>query len=326
VTDDKREKEKHTVELVAVRSVGGRRASMRGAMKKKTLKVAAVQMHAGEDIEANARKIVGYLKELAKKRVEVAAFHEGVLFGYACRPAFWKRFDPARIAKAEKQIIRTCKQHRIATVVGSVHEEDGSRFNSLLIVDRDGTVAGRYGKIHLAGEKWCEPSQHLPIYRLCGVDCCFLICHDVRYPELVRLPAAAGAQVCFFCSCESPITSEHKLSAYRAMPIARATENGIYVVMANAPADPNDINRTGSSHGESKFIHPDGNVLIESGYFTEEAIVRDLDLAAASGSVAQRAVEDHTALRSWLQEGLEIVKRPPRRSNGRARVAKTANV
>jgi predicted amidohydrolase len=291
---------------------------------KKNLKVAAIQMHASEDIEANASKIVGYLKKLSKEGVEVAAFHEGVLFGYSCRPAFWKNFDASRIEKAEKQIIRTCKQNGIATVVGSVHEEDGTRFNSLLVVDRDGTVAGRYGKIHLAGEKWCKPSQHLPIYKLCGVECCFLICHDVRYPELVRLPAAAGAKICFFCSCESPITSEYKLSAYRAMPIARATENGIYVVMANAPADPNDINRSGSSHGESKFIHPDGNVVVEAGYFTEEVIVQDLDLAAASGSVARRAVEDHTALRDWLQEGLAIVDRPKPASNGRAKTRKLA--
>jgi omega-amidase len=283
---------------------------------KKKLKVAAVQLHVGEDIEANARKIVAQLKQLAKAGVEVASFQEGALFGYSCRPAFWKRFDPARIEKAEKQITRTCKQHRIAAVVGSVHEEDGKRFNSLLVVDRDGTVSGRYGKIHLAGEKWCEPSQHLPIYKLCGVDCCFLICHDVRYPELVRLPAASGAQICFFCSCESPITNEGKLSAYRSMPISRATENSIFVVMANAPADPDDINRSGSSHGESKFIHPDGNVLQEAGYFTEEVLVQDLDLTAATGGMARRAVNDHTALRSWLQAGLDIVERPKAKRRG----------
>ena len=71
---------------------------------KKKLKVAAAQLHVGEDIEANARKIVAQLKQLAKAGVEVASFQEGALFGYSCRPAFWKRFDPARIEKAEKQI------------------------------------------------------------------------------------------------------------------------------------------------------------------------------------------------------------------------------
>jgi predicted amidohydrolase len=70
-----------------------------------------------------------------------------------------------------------------------------------------------------------------------GVKSCFIICHDVRYPELVRLPAIAGAQMCYFCSHESGLREEYKLSAYQAMPIARATENSIFCVMAHAPAD-----------------------------------------------------------------------------------------
>ena len=198
-------------------------------MARKRLRVAACQMHAGEDIEKNAGRVVQRLKDCASQNVHVAAFHEGMLYGYSCREAFWKELDPGRLVRAEQRIIRACRRYGIAAVVGSAHVEGNTRYNSLLIVDRDGKLQGRYGKIHLAGEKWCAPSQHIPIYRLCGVDCCFIICHDVRYPELVRLPAAAGAQVCFFCSCESPVTAEWKLTAYHAMPVSRATENSIFV-------------------------------------------------------------------------------------------------
>ncbi|MDA0745568.1 MAG: carbon-nitrogen hydrolase family protein [bacterium] len=287
-------------------------------MPRKRLRVAACQMHAGEDIELNTARVAEKLKECAAEGVEVASFQEGVLYGYSCREEFWNDLDMERLLRAERKIVRTCKQERIAAVVGSAHMENGVRYNSLLVVDRDGTVRGRYGKIHLAGEEWCSPAQTLPIYRLCGVDCCFLICHDVRYPELVRLPAAAGAQVCFFCSCESPVTAEWKLAAYWAMPVSRATENSIYVVMANAPADMQDLNRSGSSHGESKVIHPDGNLLGEAGIFTEEEVVCDLDLAAADRHIALRAVEDETRVRDWLQAGLALVERSPTGKNGRA--------
>lgn len=276
-------------------------------MPRRWLRVAAVQMHANDDIEKNAREIVDRLNACAGKRVDVAAFHEGVLFGYCDRPDFWAHLDQSRIERAERQIVRACRDIGIAAIVGSTHQEHGRRFNSLLVVDRDGTVRGRYGKIHLAGERWFEPSQHLPVYSLCGVPCCFLICHDIRYPELVRLPAAAGAQICFFCSCESSVTNEHKLSAYRAMPISRATENAIYVVMSNAPADPNDIDRAGSSHGESKIIHPDGNVMVETGMFSDEIIIRRLDLHEASRNVAMRAVNDVTCLSGWMREGVRLV-------------------
>ncbi len=276
-------------------------------MPRRWLRVAAVQMHADDDIEKNTRGIVERLNACAREKVDVAAFHEGVLFGYCDHPDFWANLDRSRIEDAERQIVRACRETGIAAVVGSTHQEDGRQFNSLLVVDRDGTVRGRYGKIHLAGEHWFEPSQHLPVYSLCGVPCCFLICHDIRYPELVRLPAAAGAQVCFFCSCESSVTLEHKLSAYRAMPISRATENGIYVVMANAPADPTDIDRAGSSHGESKIIHPDGNVMAEAGMFSDEIIVRRLDLHEASRNIAIRAVNDVTCLSGWMREGVRLV-------------------
>ena len=276
-------------------------------MPRRWLRVAAVQMHANDDIEKNTREIVDRLNACASKRVDVAAFHEGVLFGYCDRPDFWAGLDQSRIERAERQIVRACRDIGIAAIVGSTHLEGGRRFNSLLVVDRHGTVRGRYGKIHLAGERWFEPSQHLPVYSLCGVPCCFLICHDIRYPELVRLPAAAGAQICFFCSCESSVTFEHKLSAYRAMPISRATENAIYVVMSNAPADPTDIDRAGSSHGESKIIHPHGNVMAEAGFFSDEIIIRRLDLHEASRNVAMRAVNDVTCLSGWMKDGVRLV-------------------
>lgn len=289
-------------------------------MPKKTLKVAAVQMRVDQDIEHNAARAVKKLKELASGGVEVAAFQEGFLYGYTSSPMFWRKLDPNRLIAAETRIIRACKRYGIATVFGTAHMEGTTRFNSLLIVDRDGIVQGRYGKIHLAGEKWCEPSQHLPIYTICGVPCCFIICHDVRYPELVRLPAAAGAKVCFFCSCESTIESEHKLSAYRAMPISRATENSIYLVMTNAPAHVDDLRSASSSHGESKVIHPEGNVLSEAGFFSEEDVVCDLDLSLATGRVACRAVDDRTSLREWMQEGLKLVEQPVApKANGQVR-------
>jgi predicted amidohydrolase len=266
-------------------------------------------MHADENIEKNTCEIVERLNTCAREKVDVAAFHEGILYGYCNRPEFWSTLDQTRIERAEQRMIRVCREKGIAAVFGSTHLDGGQRYNSLLVVDRDGTVQGRYGKIHLAGERWCEPAQHLPIYRLCDVPCCFLICHDIRYPELVRLPAAAGAKICFFSSCESSVTSEHKLSAYRAMPISRATENDIYVVMANAPADPSHINRAGSSHGESKIIHPNGNVMAEAGIFTEEIVIRNLDLHQASRNIALRAVNDITRLREWMKDGVKLVDR-----------------
>ena len=56
--------------------------------------------------------------------------------------------------------------------------------------------------------------------------------------------------------------------------------------------------------------------------FTEETLIQDLDLNAADGRVARRAVNDVTCLRDWLQEGLDLVEKAPRETNGRAQRAK----
>ncbi len=276
------------------------------------IKVGACQMLTTEDVGKSADKVIEKLREAARQGVQILSFPEGTLFGYCCRANYWENAQLEWFQEAEARISAVCKENNIATIVGSAHKEDGRWVNSLAIFDRDGTLKARYGKTFLAGEKWCINNRGpLPVVNLAGVDCSFIICHDVRYPELVRLPAAVGAQICFFCSCESGLTAEYKLSAYRAMPISRATENGIYLVMANTPADKEDIRRPGSSHGNSKIVHPDGNVLVEAGFFTEEIVTATLDLSKAGGGVARRTMREETILREWLQAGLRLVVRLP---------------
>ena len=283
-----------------------------GSINKRKIKVGACQILTSEDVQASAAKVIEKLKEAAEQGVEILSFPEGALFGYCCRADYWENAKLEWFEKAEAEISAVCKENNIATIVGSAHKEDGNWVNSLAIFDRDGTLKSRYGKTFLAGEKWCINNRGpLPIVNLAGVDCCFIICHDVRYPELVKLPAAMGAQICFFCSCESGLTAEYKLSAYRAMPISRATENGIYLVMANTPADKEDIKRPGSSHGNSKIVHPDGNVLVETGFFTEEIVTSELDLSKAGGGTAKRSAREETILRDWFREGMKFVVRVP---------------
>jgi len=282
------------------------------SVNKRKIKVGACQMLTTEDVQKSAAKVIEKLKEAAQQGIEILSFPEGTLFGYCCRADYWENAQPEWFQDAEAKISAVCKENNIAAIVGSAYKEDSKWVNGLAIFDRDGTLKSRYGKTFLAGEKWCINNRGpLPIVNLAGVDCCFIVCHDVRYPELVKLPAAMGAQICVFCSCESGLTAEYKLSAYRAMPISRATENGIYLVMANAPADKESIKRPGSSHGNSKIVHPEGNVLVETGYFTEEIVAAELDLSKAGGGTAKRSARDETIIRDWFREGLRFAVRIP---------------
>jgi len=268
--------------------------------------VAACQVLTYPQVEKSADKIVEWIRKAADRNVDVVAFPEGALCGFSCGEEYWNRAVPADFAAAEGRIIEASRELGIAVVLGTAHWDGAARFNSILAIDKGGKVRGRYAKAYLA-EGWSTPGRRLPVYSLAGVRSCFVICHDIRYPGLVRLPSAAGAQICYFCSNESGLLHEHKLSAYRAMPIARATENQIFVVMANAPADPDDVHSSSQSHGNSKIIHPDGNVLCEAGHFEESLVTCRINLDDATRSVAKRVMEEEAILKEWIQQGITLV-------------------
>jgi len=273
-------------------------------------KVAACQLLNSDDVNNNVLRIIQFLELSAQEGVTITAFPEGALYGYCCRPDFWERMTPAIFLDAERRIAEACQRLQIATVVGTAFRQGDAWINGLAIIGRDGRLLGRYGKTFLGGDPRFEKiSGKLPIIDIDGIKACFAICRDIRYPEVVRLPAMLGAEVCFFCTCESNLTAEHKLSGYRAMPIARAAENEIYVVMANAPANPDDIRSTESSHGNSKIIDPIGNVLGEAGFFEERLVIAQIDQHLAAGRIAKRALEEPTILREWYRQGLWFVEK-----------------
>lgn len=272
------------------------------------IRVAACQILTFPSPEASADKILAWLERAAADGVDVVAFPEAALCGYTPDPEYWERADPRAFAAAEARVVAAAARLNLAVILGTAHWDAAALHDSLLLIDRDGTLKGRYAKTHLA-EKWPVPGRRLLVAQIAGVPSCFIICHDVRYPELVRLPTIAGAQICYFCSNESGLTQEYKLSAYHAMPIARATENGIYLVMANAPADPEHLHSPSQSHGNSKIIHPDGNVLAEAGHFEERLVAATLDIDEAGRAFALRSVHDTTILRDWMRQGVDLVER-----------------
>ena len=272
------------------------------------VKVAACQLLTSKDVVASTTKVLQQIEACAEDRIQIAAFPEGCLFGYCCGTDYWEQISPQVFKEAEAKIAEAARRYKMAVIVGSAHHDGENWHNDLAIFDQHGSLKYRYGKTFLAGEKWCTNNRgKLPIVKLADVACCFIICHDVRYPELVKLPAAMGAQICIFCSCESGLLSEYKLSAYRAMPISRATENGIYLVMANTPANPDNIRAAGSSHGNSKIVHPNGNVIKEAGFFGDEIVSATIDISQATGSQAKRTYNEDTILREWFREGCEFV-------------------
>lgn len=265
-----------------------------------SLKVAAVQMRSSRNLSDNLSRITNSIQECAGQGARVVVFPECALSSYI--EDVVTNLSAAQITDAEQQVAAACRQADVYAVVGTAWRENEKLFDSALIIAPTGKVIERYHKIQLA-ETWPQPGDHLSVFKVDGVPCSVIICHDERYPELVRLPVLAGAKVIFYISHESGLRQEHKLNPYRAQIQARAVENNVYVVQANAPANPD----ASGSHGQSRIIAPDGNIVHEASIFDEDVVKATLDLRQATRENARKSLE-RGPFRDWWQEGLQRVR------------------
>lgn len=263
------------------------------------LKVAAVQFRSSPTIEENATRMRDILGKLANDGVRVAVFPECALTRYNRDNILTAKAED--IAEAEEQIRRFCREKQISTVFGSVYKINGRAYNTAVVFNTRGQLIERYAKVYLAGEKWFTPGNHISFFELEGIPSTVMICHDERYPELVRLPAIQGARIVYYISHESGLREESKLAPYRAQLMARAVENRVFIVSANAPADPKDLS---GSHGQSRIVNDDGNIVKEASFFGEEILIETLKVKSAK---LERPLKE--LMGGWWRQGVEFMMR-----------------
>lgn len=155
-----------------------------------------------------------------------------------------------------------CKRFGVMAAAGSVAEKtpEGVR-NTVYIFDREGRVTADYSKIHLFRlmdeEKALIPGDRPGLVELEGIRAGVMICYDIRFPELARTLALAGARL-LIVPAEWP---KPRLRHWRTLLQARAIENQMFVAACN---------RVGCSGGTEFFGHsmvidPWGEVLAEAG-------------------------------------------------------------
>jgi len=265
-----------------------------------TLTVAAVQMRSSRDLSNNVAQIKGFIREAASKGARVVVFPECASTGYF--EDVITNVTATKLAEAELAVADACREAGVYVVLGTPYREGEKLFNSAVVINPSGRVVGRYHKIQLA-EGWPEAGEEMILFKVDDIPCSIIICHDERYPELVRLPVLAGAKVICYISHESGLDEERKINPYRAQIQARAVENTVFVVHANAPANPDKS----GSHGHSRIVAPDGNILKESSVFDEEIITSTLNVNRASRDNARKSLT-RGPLRDWWREGLKRVK------------------
>jgi predicted amidohydrolase len=204
------------------------------------------------------------------------------------------------------------REHAVTVVLGGMKNRTAEGvFNSALVLGPDGAVTGRYDKIHLfdarVGGTSFEasgverPGNEPVLVEVNGVTVGLTVCYDVRFPELYRALAGAGAQVLLVPAAFTRITGA---AHWEVLLRARAIENGAFVV-ASATVHGNDGEHDAfETYGHALAVGPWGEVLADLGEDQEACRVVELDLAEVG-----RARETLAVLR---QTRPDAYARPPR--------------
>ena len=136
---------------------------------------------------------------------------------------------------------------------------------------------------------WFTPGNSLSLFAIEGVPATAIICHERRYPELVRLPVMAGAQIVFHpnAGMDDLAVSRAKRRGRDGIPV-RAFENAVFYVFANS-VGPQGGGKW--SAGDSKIVAPDGAFLELADNRRERVVVDDLDLSQATRKYARDSMQ-----------------------------------
>ncbi len=253
------------------------------------IRVAAVQMRFGADIERNVGRMETALRRLARRGVKLAVFPECCLSDYVVPPG---ERDWDAIAAGTREVSKLARSTRIALIYGTA-ERNGRRkpFNSALALDNRGRVAARYRKNHMFAwdRPLFTPGKRRPrVFRLAGLRVAMQVCYDLRFPENARLAAVGGAQLLTY-SLAAAGTDAWKKPIMGAHLASRAAENGAYALGANR------CHRIMMMR--SGIVGPDGLYLARAPSGRAAEVVADLDPRAAGGRILRDRRTDIYSLR-----------------------------
>ena len=275
-------------------------------MKPAKLQVAAVQMKFRPTIQGNVERVIALIHSAAGDGAGAVLFPECAVTGY--RREF-KGLEPEPVNRALAKIARAAREARCNVLIGSPTFRAGKWFNTLLVFDRRGRRIFEYSKIHLTDSdaRFFKPGNSLAYFRVDGIAATAIICHERRYPELVRLPVMMGAQIVFHpnAGLDRLEVSKEKRGGRDGIAV-RAFENQIYYVFANS-VGPQENGLW--SAGDSKIVAPDSRVLALANNRDETVIQAEIDLAKAGRKYAREALNQPAFLRGAWREMIAVCRR-----------------
>lgn len=261
------------------------------------MKIGFLQQHNTADTRSNVLRLAEGVADLAKRGAQLVVLQELHNSLYFCQEENVDNFDlaesiPGPSTKLFGEIARTYN----AVIVTSLFERraPGLYHNTAVVIERDGSIAGKYRKMHIPDdpayyEKFYFTPGDLgfhPIHTSVG-KLGVLVCWDQWYPEAARLMALRGADILIYPtaigyeSSDSREEQQRQRMAWQTVQRGHAVANGLPVVAVNRVGYEEDV--SGRTHGinfwgTSFVAGPQGEIFYEASTDEEESVVVEIDL------------------------------------------------
>ena len=260
------------------------------------MKVGIIQQANSADLKSNISRLTDKIRLLAQQGAELIVLQELHNGLYFCQTEDVNIFDLGETipGPSTEHFGALAKELNIVLVLSLFEKRTAGLYhNTAVVIERDGSIAGKYRKMHIPddpayyekfyftpGDLGFEPIQ-TSVGRL-GV----LVCWDQWYPEAARLMALRGAEVLLYPTAIGWESSDEKTEqtrqsdAWQLVQRGHAVANGLPVITVNRVGheeDPSGQTNGIQFWGRSFVAGPQGELLLELGQ-SEEMTIVDVDL------------------------------------------------
>lgn len=261
------------------------------------MKIGFLQQHNTADTRDNILRLAEGVADLAKRGAELIVLQELHNSLYFCQVESVDNFDLAEpIPGPSTNMFGELAREYGVVIVMSLFERraPGLYHNTAVVIERDGTIAGKYRKMHIPD----DPAYYEKFYFTPGdlgfhpIDTSVgrlgvMVCWDQWYPEAARLMALQGAEILIYPtaigyeSSDTPEEQQRQRNAWQTVQRGHAVANGLPVVAVNRVGhepDPSGQTRGITFWGTSFVAGPQGEIFYEASTDEEESIIVDIDM------------------------------------------------
>ena len=263
----------------------------------KKIKIGFLQQHNVADQQLNITRLASGIANLAEHGAQLIVLQELHNSLYFCQTEIVNLFDLAEpIPGPSTNFYGELARQYGVVIVTSLFERRaaGLYHNTAVVIEKDGTIAGKYRKMHIPD----DPAYYEKFYFTPG-DLGFhpietslgklgvLVCWDQWYPEAARLMALQGAELLIYPtaigyeSSDTEDEQQRQREAWTTVQRGHAVANGLPVVSVNRVGyepDPSGQTKGIQFWGSSMVVGPQGEMLYRASEVEEECTIVSVDL------------------------------------------------